>query len=744
MNLTLKKAGDAADDTTKSKSARLKPKPAPRRWATDDNKAAAQSFVDEPEAPAIATPQSRRGNKKVVTGDDRAKRNVDAKIEHRNRMRRAPWLAAGLVGAWASLGWLVALAFSIGTTRHTPALVMALLPLVAAAAFAFAAIRTGRRRYLSELAASVLLAGWVVYDVSTYWWTWGTFSVLLFGTAALSVRWWNEFKIGPNVAPIQPDHHLLPPEPEPEPEVVEGEIVPDTEDIDEYVELWVENAAKKDMIPAAQGTQLVCHEHNEHVTTYLVDGKKGKTTYTRLMNSAEDLASALGRQRDEVLIERARGKGYGAHQAFLTVIRNNPVENTRLWEGPSVSDGVIHGLSRLSNGKGEVSVNIWNDKGMRHLMIIGDTGGGKSAAANIVTLNAMSTGMLNLMYRDPKGDSSTTIASRARVVFLGEDACLKAPMVMQAIIDARTEFSQRMGWDELTPDTGVTGWMDLHDEYSYIGYDANASTIDTKHVNVFRSKGIWRVALNQAQQVSAWGSDHNRKAYTQQLVFAVDSKSGSDLLPGLEFNPADLPKQDDGEPVAGMCIHGKTKWSGVPARIDWLPSDKNKVRDANGELTEPPWRTTAAFDRFFNQPAVEDMDRIAIESVLGPAVNGRWVVGPGGTHEFPDGKNGPVQSGSADELDDWDPTGGGLDEAPLREDGMSMANLNDNAIIVSKLVKRLCAESEDGTVETKTLKARFAEKTGKSKSTVHKAIDEAMKAGVIVQPRHGKYAPTNN
>src|SRR5699024_2341300 len=46
--------------------------------------------------------------------------------------------------------------------------------------------------------------------------------------------------------------------------------------------------------------------------------------------------------------------------------------------------------------------------------------------------------------------------------------------------------------------------------------------------------------------------------------------------------------------------------------------------------------TSSAFDEFFNQPDLHDLDYQVLVSILGEPVNGRWVVGgPNATHAFP-------------------------------------------------------------------------------------------------------------
>ncbi|MFG1913045.1 hypothetical protein [Kribbella sp. NPDC048928] len=268
-------------------------------------------------------------------------------------------------------------------------------------------------------------------------------------------------------------------------------------------------------------------------------------------------------------------------------------------------------------------------------MVVGSTGGGKSQAANILTTAALSTGLLNLLYADPKGNSSTALASRARLAVIGESNVLKLPWLVTAMLAARGELAAELAADQLFPTNEVPGWMFVHDEYSLIANDALAQRVWTKSVNIIRAYGIWGLALNQSQGQPQWGSDHPRSAWASQVIaFRVNSKSGSDLVPGLMFDPNELPGDEKGRPVPGMAVHAHYD---TPTRWDHLPSEANAERMAAQGLPAPPYTTTTAFDTFFNQPDMHEFDEKAIVSILGPSIDGRWQVGGrGATHEFPE------------------------------------------------------------------------------------------------------------
>ncbi|MBN9757748.1 hypothetical protein DMP14_20345, partial [Pseudonocardia sp. Ae707_Ps2] len=159
-------------------------------------------------------------------------------------------------------------------------------------------------------------------------------------------------------------------------------------------------------------------------------------------------------------------------------------------------------------------------------MIVGSTGGGKSGATNILTTAALSTGVLNLLYADPKGNSSTALAARARIAVIGKTNVLALPRLIGAILDARARIGRAGRGGPDLPQRDVPGWMFLHDEYSFVAHDPTTAALWTETVNTVRALGVWVVGCNQSQGQAAWGGDHARSAFASQVIaFRTNSKS---------------------------------------------------------------------------------------------------------------------------------------------------------------------------------------------------------------------------
>ncbi|MGM0724180.1 MAG: hypothetical protein ACQEXM_26945 [Actinomycetota bacterium] len=567
------------------------------------------------------------------TADQRSENKRRWMIADRNRRRRWPWIpalaatSAGTVAHLAGTG----LHAAMGISPTAPAIPATIITLAGVLLFALRH-RASAGRWVPELLAAGTGGAALTYWTAVHGPSPATLILAIVSTLIAGKRWWRAHPLGPRTERLVPAE-LPPLEPS----------APDPEH-DPYCVAWAENNASKE--GKAPGSRLTNRIDDEFTTSFDIALKRGAQTIDDLRANRSKLAGGLGEDTERVLFKPA-ARGMGAHWARLTIIRKDPVAETRFFTGPHVEDGVIKKVARHVDGSGEIDVTMYDDNGTVGTMIVGSTGGGKSGAANIVTASALSTGVLNLLYADPKGNSSTALATRARVAVIGNANVLQLPQLMTAMLAARAELAAELRADLIFPSREIPGWMLLHDEYSLIASDPKAQKTWTQTANIVRAYGMWAVALNQSMGQPQWGTDHARSAFASQVVaFRINSKSGSDLVPGLSFDPNDLPVDERGRPVPGMAVHAHHD---TPTRWDFLPSDADAKRMAEKGLPAAPYTTSTAFDEFFNQPDLHPLDEAAITSVLGPAVNGRWQVGgPGATHQFDsDDPAGPVASAPA-------------------------------------------------------------------------------------------------
>jgi hypothetical protein len=639
-----------------------------------------------------------------LTPSERERRTM---IRDRNRRRRYPWIpAAGLLAVGQLANWVSGFLSGFISTADTAVPVMTgSIPLATAIAILLYHRKTHLRWWPELLATGLggaVIAAWIGANGTSL----PAVLALLAGTVAGGTRWWKAHPIGPRVPRLEPAR--------PAPRV--ANTGPEAE-TDPYCIAWQNNNATGD--GKARGSRLTNCQIGEYTRTYDIELKRGSQTIKNLLANREDLAGGLGEDTERVLFKRAP-RGSGAHKAVLTIITTDPTEKVRYYTGPKIERGVIKSVARFTDGSGDIDITMWDRNGTVPTMVVGGTGGGKSAAANILTTSALSTGIMNLLYADPKGNSSTAIATRARVAIIGKSNVLLLPHLVQAMTKARGELAGQLQADLIFPSAKIPGWMFLHDEYSLIASDPFCQRVWTETVNIIRAYGIWGVALNQSQGQPQWGNDHARAAWASQVVaFRVNSKSGSDLVPGLNFDPADLPINENGRPVPGMAVHA---YYDTPTRWDFLPSESDaEEMVAQGE-PQPPCTTTQVFEQYFNQPDLHPMDEQAIVSVLGPAVNGRWQVGGlGSTHEFPEDIEELAHTKTAQPKGTW----GQLDNvpAPITVDQLTPAQRE-----VLEIVRSGTAAAGD-----------IVSAAAATKSSVYDALKALVGSGLIEKTRHGTY-----
>ncbi|OLM08458.1 hypothetical protein Ae505Ps2_6164 [Pseudonocardia sp. Ae505_Ps2] len=658
------------------------------------------------------------------SGDDRCENARRVLVADRNRRRRWPWIPAVAGGGVGLAGyWLGDAAVTVGATTDPGVLAApaAMLP-VGAAVLVAARYRAVVGRWWPELAASGAGASALAHGLATTGPSPLLGAAAVAGTTILGSRWWRAHPLGPQTAPLTPSElpAVAPPDPE----------------HDRYCLAWAEtNGSKNGKVP---GSRLTNRVDGPYTTTFDVVLARGVHTAADLLTHRVRLAGGLGEPADRVLFAPAAA-GESAARARLTVIHTDPVAQVRYFTAPRVHDGTIQGVGRAVDGTGEVDVVMWNDSGTVPTMIVGSTGGGKSGATNILTTAALSTGVLNLLYADPKGNSSTALAARARVAVIGKHNVLALPKLIGAILEARAQIAAGGGSDLIFPSVEVPGWMFLHDEYSFVAHDPTTAALWTETVNTVRALGVWVVGCNQSQGQAAWGGDHARSAFASQVIaFRTNSKSSSDLVPGLVFDPNELPLDDarPRRPIPGMAVHAHLD---APVRWDWLPSDADADRMRSTGRPTPELTVSTAFDRHFAQPDLHPLDTAAITTVLGPAINGRWQIGGlGGTHHLTDGGAAGAGAGAGSGR-------GGLRRSPQPSWGTRTATADTppapapaGAGGVSPVQAEVLALIEGGTTATAELVAAAAA----SKAAVHDALDTLIGQGRIARVARGRYQAT--
>lgn len=624
-----------------------------RKWATDKHVATG----NKQERAAHSSTKSQRAAQRP-TGDERWRRQRDGQIRQRNRARRRPWQAAAAATGigLAGQGVVTLLSATTSADPHIVAACCTVAPVATAAGIAVSGEKRyqqrlshagqhpdpetppapAHRRLLPEYLLATAAAGGLVYWIATTGPSWLVALAVLVTTSLIGTRWWQAHPLGPRVPYLNP-----PQASEPAPEVP---AAAPQEDPDSYPKRWSRNNAAGDGC-VAKGSRLTNERRDEYITAYDVELKPGTHTIDKLRAHHAQLASGLQLNADKLLILDDE-QGRGAHMAQIKIIEQDPTPGIRYYTGPQVTctadDGIVHSIGRYGDGDGDLDMIMWDSAGMVPTAIIGPTRSGKSAIGNVSILGSLDTGVMNLCYIDPKGMSSPDMAHLARVAILGPENASRAPELVDAIAEARRRYGMHHRVEKLNPTAELPGWTVLHDEFSELvnkGYQKEGKKW-TSLANTIAAMGMWPVAMNQAMHESKWIDDQCRSAFGSQFT-VMRMNTGSDkLFPGLELKPSDLPSRKG----VGTYVNnrGSDLRSNIPIQFDYLPEAKEAHKHPDAPLS-----TTQVFEQHDHQPEIPDIDRQAIEAILGPPnSDGRWIVAPGGDHAFPskDAKEGTRSS----------------------------------------------------------------------------------------------------
>lgn len=654
-------------------------------------------------------------------------------IETRARARRIPWMAAFGVTVTSTLSWGVTSLFgTIEVAPLIPALAVATVPIVIGGLAACQA-RPRVGTWWPDLTAAMLAGAGLTFWVGMCGPSWWALLVLFVATVLCGARWFSAHPVGPRVPSLKP-----PQKPAQKPA---SDQPAEPMKVDEYATRWDQRVAqgREARLPASR---LTNRTDREHAIDYRIE-MRSDYTFDDLRPQQTRIAGMLGLPRKKIFFTPCSAEE-APSVAYLTIVTGEPVAGTRYYTGPTVAGGEICNLARFEDGSGELSITMYDEDGTKSVAVVGGQGGGKSASSNELLCGSLSTGAMNLLYIDPKGNSSTALRKRARVVLLGHEAALRAPELVQALNTARGDYAMATEQDVLLPSRPEPGWTIMHDEFIAVTGEPKVRAAWARMSNQMRAYGVWMITANQALQEGKWGDDATRAALTQQVIaFRINSESDT-LLPGQTYRPNDLPTDEQGNTIPGHATQLGVSRPNVPALWDKLP------RDGDTRDPEAPYTISTAFDAFFDQPDPLDTDTAAIESVLGPAnADGRWIVGgPGATHRFPTEEELKAQKKAKAKTTSTSPSpaarpSDGFGLAPAREtdnNGVSSEQgQNDpEAEELTRVQREVLALVEGGTSRGRDLE----EAAHAARSSVRSALDELTARELLVKTGRSTWEPT--
>lgn len=325
-----------------------------------------------------------------------------------------------------------------------------------------AAIRYAKRNSITDTWRTRF---WCAGAAATSWVTvasvdgagWGMLATLAAGAAACSARWQR--------------HHEVPLPGADKPTPVEAAA--ETGEVAELAARWQRNVGR--------ANQLVAGSKLSDGGRFEGDGGagiayhcqlSGGVTLQEVQSRATKIASAMGLDPMQLVFDyppKPPGKTFrDASRIRVQVVTTSPIVETVDWTTPTYRTGPKGvgriGLGPYADGRGWAEYELFKENSMRSGVIIGSTGGGKSALLNGLVASARASDMIIVLYLDPKGDSSPELARAATVSLLGLDRAEEFTRAVEALLRGRYYENAANGWSGFTPSRDRPGYLIVIDE----------------------------------------------------------------------------------------------------------------------------------------------------------------------------------------------------------------------------------------------------------------------------------------
>lgn len=372
--------------------------------------------------------------------DDLVRRMDEAAACRRHLWRHAvPHLAAAVLTAAGFGVWLVAV--------HTgsPFLVAAVVAVVAFGVVTVAATaRAVRNRVPARWRGRLLLAGlssasWLTlaaFGVGS-----GMIAVLLAGEYALGVGWWREHRL-----PHRPTSSVPSPTPRAERPVVAQPV---------GLALYEARFAGKVATHTSKGVLggTLSHGVDEGgIYSWALDMVNGETL-ADVQGRTGGIASLMKLPASALAFDPwplEPGELGDDSRIRMQILTASPVFEAVPYQVPEVTDGRVP-LGPWVDGRGVATVPMVARDGVRHLVVIGSTGVGKSSTVNGVTTSMRANFPVVTVYLDPKGNSSPDLRKNATVALLGLADAELFTATVERLIEGRQHESAYHDWSTYQP-----------------------------------------------------------------------------------------------------------------------------------------------------------------------------------------------------------------------------------------------------------------------------------------------------
>ncbi|WP_337797690.1 FtsK/SpoIIIE domain-containing protein, partial [Nocardiopsis dassonvillei] len=281
---------------------------------------------------------------------------------------------------------------------------------------------------------------------------------------------------------------------------------------------------------------------------FLVSGRHDLSSVTSVLGK---IASALGVAKKYLAIEDYEPEdGSEPDPAVLTVSIMSARVRSRVY--PLGDYQLVHRRGDLTtltvggviDGSEMAEWLLYDDSGIRHGYLTGNTGAGKSVLMDTLVIGALETGVTSVLYIDPKGNSSPRIAKHAHVAVLSEDpkrwhrvldGVLEGMAIRKALVEAGITNSSRF-----VPTPEFPGVLIAIDEIHRLTGDPDILAKLLFVAREGRSLGFGLLLASQGYTAGEWGGSTIFRALVtgaNAIALKLDKDQGNSYFQDFGINP---------------------------------------------------------------------------------------------------------------------------------------------------------------------------------------------------------------
>lgn len=344
------------------------------------------------------------------------------------------------------------------------------------------------------------------------------------------------------------------------------------------------------------GSHLTLLEHVPGGTRYKLHLVGGKHDTQTVFSASRKIASLFGRSVTDAFPERFRHAP--EHEAIITLLESNGLQNVVEWDGTSISP--VTGLAEIGDypdGKPAL-FRFWTpDSGGTQSVVAGVTGSGKTALLYLLICIALASEVPVIpLVMDPQEGQSLPDARGAVPYAAGPDECMVMLRAIYAGVTARSRALSQTPWtdgdgithpgrDRFDPhDTGLPLYLFVLDEWhivlNHASYGKEAVEITGLLAKLNRKAGAGEILASHALLLKELGDNTLRAMVQSGNAIALRTGEGfTGGVIGLQADPKNLPQVfPDDTPTHGLgYMKGPSNRPDSPMRIRWVRNPRKWI-----------------------------------------------------------------------------------------------------------------------------------------------------------------------